>query len=99
MVQDNLEPEQEDPLSGQGPGIPNSDFQALFKSAPGLYLGLKPGLTIMALSESSLRATMTRREEILGRHLFGVFPVIHRQVFRWDVDALTMMICEGCRPV
>ena len=28
----------------------------------------------MAVSDAYLRATMTRREEILGRHLFDVFP-------------------------
>ena len=62
-------------MSGQNPLIPIPDFQALFESASGLYLVLTRGLTIMAVSEAYLQATMTRREEILGRHLFGVFPV------------------------
>jgi hypothetical protein len=31
-------------------------------------------LTIVAVSQAYLQATMTRREEILGRHLFDVFP-------------------------
>src|SRR5262245_54559361 len=50
------------------------DFAALFESAPGLYLVLTPGFTIVAVSESYLRATMTAREDILGRGLFDVFP-------------------------
>ncbi|HEY3205030.1 MAG TPA: PAS domain S-box protein [Thermoanaerobaculia bacterium] len=50
------------------------DFRALFESAPGLYLVLSPDLTIVAVSEAYLRATMTKREEILGRGLFDVFP-------------------------
>src|SRR5438094_249386 len=51
-----------------------SDFQALFESAPGLYLVLTPALTIVAVSDAYLKATMTKREEILGRGLFEVFP-------------------------
>jgi len=50
------------------------DFQALFESAPGLYLVLTPDLTIVAASDAYLRATMTSREGIVGRSLFEVFP-------------------------
>jgi two-component system cell cycle sensor histidine kinase/response regulator CckA len=50
------------------------DFQALFESAPGLYLVLSTDFTIVAVSEAYLAATMTRREAILGRGLFEVFP-------------------------
>ncbi len=50
-------------------------YRALFESAPGCYLVLSPGdFTIEAASESYLRATMTTREDITGRHLFDVFP-------------------------
>lgn len=54
--------------------LPQPDFQALFESAPGLYLVLTPALTIVAVSQAYLRATMTRQEEILGRHFLDVFP-------------------------
>lgn len=54
--------------------LPQPDFRALFESTPGLYLVLTPALMIVAVSEAYLRATMTSREEILGRHLFDVFP-------------------------
>src|SRR3989442_3964040 len=54
--------------------LPTSDFQALFESEPGLYLVLTPALTIVAVSAAYLKATMTKREEILGRGLFEVLP-------------------------
>lgn len=50
------------------------DFKVLFESAPQLFMVLAPDLTIVAASDAYLRATMTRRENILGRHLFDVFP-------------------------
>jgi signal transduction histidine kinase/DNA-binding response OmpR family regulator len=53
---------------------PPLDFRALFESAPGLYLVLTPDLSIVAVSDAYLQATMTKREEILGRGLFDVFP-------------------------
>ncbi len=53
---------------------PTPDFQALFQSAPGLYLVLAPDLSIVAVSDAYLRATMTKREEILARGIFDVFP-------------------------
>jgi len=49
-------------------------FRALFESVPGSYLVLKPDLTIVAVSDAYLKATMTKREEIIGRALFDVFP-------------------------
>jgi light-regulated signal transduction histidine kinase (bacteriophytochrome) len=39
-----------------------------------LYLVLTPDLTIVAVSDAYLCATMTKREEILGRGIFEVFP-------------------------
>jgi signal transduction histidine kinase len=50
------------------------DFRVLFESSPGLYLVLAPDLTIVAVSQAYLRATMTEREDILGRDIFEVFP-------------------------
>ena len=53
---------------------PAPDYKTLFESAPGLYLVLTPQLVIVAVSDAYLKATMTRREEIVGRGLFEVFP-------------------------
>jgi PAS domain S-box-containing protein len=49
-------------------------FRALFESVPGSYLVLKPDLTMVAVSDAYLAATMTKREDIIGRALFDVFP-------------------------
>lgn len=54
--------------------VPTPDFRSLFESAPGLYLVLTPELRIIAASDAYLEATMTQREEILGRDLFEGFP-------------------------
>jgi len=50
------------------------DFAALFAACPNPYLVLAPDFTIVAVNDSYCRATMTRREDILGRGLFDVFP-------------------------
>lgn len=55
-------------------GAARPDFRALFESAPALYLVLDPDLRIVAVSDAYCRATMTRREGILGRGIFDVFP-------------------------
>jgi signal transduction histidine kinase/DNA-binding response OmpR family regulator len=59
---------------GQFPA--NPDFRLLFESAPGSYLVLLPdaAFTIVAASDAYLRATMTRREAIVGRGIFDAFP-------------------------
>jgi PAS domain S-box-containing protein len=49
-------------------------FRAIFESAPGLFLVLKPDFTIVAASNAYLKATLTERERIIGRRLFEVFP-------------------------
>src|SRR6185503_11174333 len=53
---------------------PGPDYRKLFESAPGLYLILTPDLTIAGASDAYLRATMTKRHEIVGKGLFEVFP-------------------------
>jgi PAS domain-containing protein len=54
------------------PGAP--DFQAIFDAAPGNYLLLSPEFTIVGVNQCYLAATKTRREDIVGRGLFEVFP-------------------------
>lgn len=54
--------------------LKDSDYRALFESAPGAYLVLSRDLRIVAASDAYLRATMTRREDILERRMFDVFP-------------------------
>ena len=50
------------------------DFRVLFETVPGLYLVLTPHFEIVAASNAYLEATMTTRTQVLGRHLFEVFP-------------------------
>jgi len=49
-------------------------YEAVFNAAPGNYLLLDPSLVIVGVTDAYLRATITVREEILGRPLFEVFP-------------------------
>ncbi len=54
-----------------------TDLSALlpvFDALPAPYLLLTPGLLIEAVSEAYLAATLTRRADLLGRHLFDAFP-------------------------
>jgi signal transduction histidine kinase len=56
------------------PSPTRPDFRVLFESAPGLCLALTPELKIVAVSDAYLRATMTQREDIIGKALFEIFP-------------------------
>lgn len=56
------------------PATEGPDFAATFQAAPGNYLLLTPELHIAAVTDAYLAATMTTREEIVGRSLFDVFP-------------------------
>jgi PAS domain S-box-containing protein len=53
------------------------DYQSLFNAAPAAYLVLAPDppkFNIIAVTDVYLAASMTRREEIIGRSPFEVFP-------------------------
>jgi signal transduction histidine kinase/ActR/RegA family two-component response regulator len=50
------------------------DFQTFFEASPGLYLVLDPEFRLVAATDAYLAATMTKREEIIGRGVFEVFP-------------------------
>ncbi len=54
--------------------VQSPDFRALFEAAPGLYLVLSPELVILAVTDAYAKATMLDRDDMLGRHLFEVFP-------------------------
>jgi signal transduction histidine kinase len=55
-------------------GVSLPDFRALFESAPGLYLVLDPDLKIVAVSNAYTQATLIRREDVLGKGIFDIFP-------------------------
>ncbi len=53
------------------------DFKQLFDIAPGRFLVLSPDaprFTILAATDEYLSATKTKREEIVGKGIFEVFP-------------------------
>jgi len=50
------------------------DFRLLFQSLPDLYLILNANFDIIAVSDAYARATLTRREDIVGKGMFQVFP-------------------------
>jgi len=52
----------------------NLDYKILFDSSPGLFLILSPDFTIITANKEYCKATLTKCEEITGRHLFEVFP-------------------------
>jgi hypothetical protein len=59
------------------PREPHVDFWSVFESAPDIYLLLAPDpprFTMLAANDVRLRATETRREDVLGRPLFEIFP-------------------------
>lgn len=53
-----------------------SDFKKLFEASPDAYLVLSPAAphTILAVNDAYLSVTGTRREDLLGRGLFEIFP-------------------------
>ena len=52
----------------------NTTFRKIFESSPDLYLLLSPELDIIDASDAYLRATLTKRAEIVSQKLFDIFP-------------------------
>ena len=52
------------------------DFLRLFEALPFIYVVVTadPNHVMVAVSEERCRATMTRREDVIGKRLFDVFP-------------------------
>ncbi len=49
-------------------------LQSLLESLPCLFLTLTPDLKIVSASDAYLKATMTRRQDLVGRGIFEAFP-------------------------
>lgn len=49
-------------------------LEGLFESLPGLFLVFTPDLKIVSISDALLEATMTKREEVVGRSIYDIFP-------------------------
>ncbi|MDL5200162.1 SpoIIE family protein phosphatase [Streptomyces sp. ALI-76-A] len=50
------------------------DYTAVFQALPGMVALLTPELVYVDVNEEFLRTTGRRREQMVGRHLFEVFP-------------------------
>jgi len=50
------------------------DYRRLFEGAPAPYIVLTPDFTIVAANAARLHATMTQREQVIGKPLFEMFP-------------------------
>ena len=62
-------------MDGSNQNLITADqFRLLFEASPTPYLVLTPEFKIAGVSDSYLHATMTQRNDIVGRNLFDVFP-------------------------
>ncbi|MDQ8045847.1 MAG: ATP-binding protein [Solirubrobacteraceae bacterium] len=50
------------------------DYRALFEALPNLYMVLDPDYRLVTVTDAYAEATLVQREEVVGRHLFEVFP-------------------------
>ncbi len=58
----------------QTPIPPSADTLRALETAPSMFLILSPALYILTASNLYLEATQTKREVIVGRHIFEAFP-------------------------
>lgn len=68
--------------------LPDREYRKLFDAVPGNYLILDQDLTIVAVTDAYLSATMTQRSDVIGRYLFEVFPDNPEDVVADGVDNL-----------
>src|SRR5262245_23960327 len=66
--------EDERVTNGATPWLSVPAFRLLFEATPHPYLVLTPEWRIVAANDAYLCASMTTRDEIVGRLLFDVFP-------------------------
>jgi signal transduction histidine kinase len=75
-----MKPDSKEHHSPDGPNAPSGllgselNYRRIFEATPGLYLLLDPKFNIVGVNGAYLSATMTRREDIVGKGLFEVFP-------------------------
>lgn len=50
------------------------DYRAIVEGLPGRFLILDADLNIVAVSDAYTRATLTRRDDIVGKTIFEAFP-------------------------
>ena len=64
-------------------------YRALFESSAGAYIVLRPDdYTIIAISDAYTALTRHGRDQLIGRHLFDVFPELPMAALAQGVDTL-----------
>ncbi|GAA4608056.1 signal transduction histidine kinase [Actinoplanes octamycinicus] len=58
----------------EGSASAGIDYRTLFRAAPAAFLVLDTDLVIVEVSDAYLTATMRRRDDLLGQHVFAAFP-------------------------
>lgn len=61
-------------MTDPGLATPKLDFEAIFNASPNAYLLLSTELVLVDVNSAYLLATGRRREELIGRGVFKVFP-------------------------
>ena len=64
------------------------DYRILFERLPALCLVLDASFTIIAQNDAHGRATHTRREDVVGHHVFEVFPDNPNEFSAEGIDTL-----------
>ena len=64
------------------------DYRILFERLPALCLVLDASFTIIAQNDAHGRATHTRREDVVGHHVFEVFPDNPNEISAEGLDTL-----------
>lgn len=49
-------------------------YKRIFENGPALFMILSPEFLILDCSNAYLKATLTNREQVVGKHLFEIFP-------------------------
>ena len=49
-------------------------YKRMFENGPSLFMILSPDFHILDCSNAYLKATLTKREQVVGKHLFEIFP-------------------------
>jgi PAS domain S-box-containing protein len=80
--------------------IPLSDYQAIFYHGPGLRLIIAadaPDFTILDVNDAYLKATKTRRQELIGNPLFSAFATHRTEEIAQSTAQMKRCLYEALR--
>jgi PAS domain S-box-containing protein len=86
-------------VTERDPKLPDALPRLLFEAAPDSYVVLTPELTIVDANPAYLRTVMRRREDIIGRSLFEVFPDTDpSSEGTRNLEASVALVCKTGKP-